>query len=96
MNAAVAKTLEILEVLIEDCEAEIIVDSLPPVYGDESQIVQLLQNLISNAIKFRGPERSSVHISATIGPVEWTIAVKDNGIGLDMTKAGKIFIMFQR
>jgi PAS domain S-box-containing protein len=96
MNAAVARTLEILAVLIKESDAEIVVDSLPSVIGDESQIVQLLQNLISNAIKFRGPERPGVNISATIGPGEWTIAVKDNGIGLDMSNASKIFIMFQR
>ena len=96
MNAAVARTLDILGVLIDESEAEILVDPLPTVVGDESQIVQLLQNLISNAIKFRGPERPRVNISATIGPGEWTIAIKDNGIGLDMNKAGKIFIMFQR
>lgn len=96
MNEAIARTLDILGVLIEESEAEIQVDSLPTVNGDESQIVQLLQNLVSNAIKFRGPERPRVHVSATIGPGEWTFAVMDNGIGLDMSKAGKIFIMFQR
>jgi PAS domain S-box-containing protein len=96
MNGAVARTLDILGLLIEESETEVLVDPLPTVEGDESQIVQLLQNLISNAIKFRGPERPRIHISATIGPGEWMFAVKDNGIGIDMNNAGKIFIMFQR
>jgi light-regulated signal transduction histidine kinase (bacteriophytochrome) len=96
MGAVVARTLDVLGLLIEESETEIIVEPLPTVAGDESQIVQLMQNLIGNAIKFRGPERPRIHISATIGSGEWTFAVKDNGIGLDMNKAGKIFIMFQR
>jgi light-regulated signal transduction histidine kinase (bacteriophytochrome) len=96
MNGAVARTLDVLGLLIEESETEVLVDPLPTVEGDESQIVQLLQNLISNAIKFRGPERPRIHISATIGPGEWMFAVKDNGIGIDMNNAGKIFIMFQR
>jgi light-regulated signal transduction histidine kinase (bacteriophytochrome) len=64
--------------------------------ADGSQIEQVMQNLISNSLKFRGPERPMVHISATEGKEDYTFSVKDNGIGLNTVYADKIFQMFQR
>jgi PAS domain S-box-containing protein len=96
MNDVVAKTLAILKAPIEEINAEIIVDTLPTVIADESQMVQVMQNLVGNAIKFHSPERPSVEISASPGTGEWIFMVRDNGIGLNMENADKIFQMFQR
>ena len=61
------------------------------------QMAQVMQNLIGNAIKFHGDERPKIHIHASPEVErEWTFAVKDNGIGLNMEYADKIFQMFQR
>jgi PAS domain S-box-containing protein len=96
MNDVVARTLANISVVIEESKAEILVDSLPTIVADKSQMVQVMQNLVSNAIKFRGPDRPKISISAPIKSGEWTIAVKDNGIGLSMEFSEKIFLMFQR
>lgn len=96
MNAVVAKTLGNLKLQIEENRAKIVVDNLPTVLSDEQQMVQLMQNLISNAIKFHGNDRPEVHISVTARYQDWTFAVKDNGIGLNMEYGERIFQMFQR
>ena len=96
MNEAVKSTLDDLAVLIEENRAEIIVDILPTVVADRSQVVRVFQNLIGNALKFRGTEPPRIHVSAKQGAREWTFEVKDNGIGFDMQYADKIFMMFQR
>jgi light-regulated signal transduction histidine kinase (bacteriophytochrome) len=96
MNGVVSKTLSLLKVPIEESDAEIVSDTLPTIVADESQMVQVMQNLIGNALKFHGPERPRVQISVSPGPGAWVFAVKDNGIGLNMENADKIFQMFQR
>jgi light-regulated signal transduction histidine kinase (bacteriophytochrome) len=60
------------------------------------QIGQVFQNLISNAIKFRGNEPPRIHISARQEGTEWIFAVRDNGIGMEQAFFDRIFIMFQR
>jgi light-regulated signal transduction histidine kinase (bacteriophytochrome) len=96
MNELVLRTLSILKDAVEKSGAEIIVGDLPTLPIDESQMSQVMQNLISNALKFRGPERPKIVISATKGNGEWTFEVRDNGIGLDMEHSDRIFQMFQR
>ncbi len=96
MQEVVSKTLILLKLPIEESDAEIIVRPLPTIMADESQMMQVMQNLISNALKFRGPDRPVISVSSTQGAKGWTIAVTDNGIGLDMQYADKIFQMFQR
>jgi chemotaxis family two-component system sensor kinase Cph1 len=71
-------------------------DDLPTVLGDATQLIQLFQNLIGNAIKFHGNALPHVHISATSRGKEWEFAVRDNGIGLDPQYAQRIFVIFQR
>jgi signal transduction histidine kinase len=85
-----------LKVTMEESGAIVTHDSLPTVMADSSQLVQLFQNLIGNAIKFRGNEPPRVHISASRNGNEWTFSVKDNGIGIAPEYSERIFIIFQR
>jgi len=99
-----------LKMAIEKSGAVITHDALPTVMADESQLVQLFQNLIENAIKFRGDEVPRIHISATRGSAfvdsdsrqenthheAWVFAVRDNGIGLEPEFFDRIFTIFQR
>src|SRR4029450_12818335 len=69
---------------------------LPTIPAIAGQLRQLFENLLSNALKFRGPEPPRIHLSAQRQGREWLFSVRDNGIGLDPTQAGRIFQMFQR
>jgi chemotaxis family two-component system sensor kinase Cph1 len=72
-------------------------DPLPIVQADQTQLVQLFQNLIGNAIKYQAPGIPEVHISATKrDETSWSFAVKDNGLGIDSQYFERIFGMFQR
>jgi signal transduction histidine kinase len=64
--------------------------------ADERQLVQVLQNLISNAIKFRADAPPRIHVSAEEREDEWEFAVRDNGIGIDPSHADRIFEIFKR
>jgi signal transduction histidine kinase len=82
---------------IEDAGATVTVADLPVVPADRTQLGQVLQNLISNAIKFRRPDvPSKVGISATRQGEYWRIEIADNGIGIDEAYRDRIFRMFQR
>ncbi len=96
MNAVVSKALKVLELVVKESGAEIIVDRLPTIMADEFQMVQVVQNLISNALKFRGDQKPRIRISSDKGTKEHIFAVQDNGIGLNMKNAERIFQMFQR
>ncbi len=71
-------------------------DDLPTIVADESQMIQLFQNLIDNAIKFRKKESSLIHVSAQKNGNEFIFSVRDNGIGIDPQYKERIFIIFQR
>jgi len=72
-------------------------DPLPDVLADETQLVQLFQNLVGNAIKYQSPGVPRVHVSAARnGAKKWIFSVKDNGLGIDPQYFDKIFGMFQR
>jgi PAS domain S-box-containing protein len=82
---------------IEDSGALVTYDSLPDVLADETQLVQLFQNLVGNAIKYQGPGVPRVHVSsARKGRSSWIFSVKDNGLGIEAQYFEKIFGMFQR
>jgi signal transduction histidine kinase len=82
---------------IADANAELAVGELPTVVGHERQFVQLLQNLVGNALKFRAPDRPCrVEVAAEPWPGGWRIAVKDNGIGIEPRHFDRIFQIFQR
>lgn len=85
-----------LEVQIQEANIAITHDPLPTITADKTQMLQLLQNLISNAIKFRKDESPKVHISAQQEPARWVIQIADNGIGMQPEFTKKIFAIFQR
>jgi PAS domain S-box-containing protein len=86
-----------LQAAVQESGAEIMHGELPTVSVDQSQMPQVFQNLIGNAIKYRRAEEAPrVHISAKREGDEWTIAVRDNGIGFDPQHAGSLFGLFKR
>jgi PAS domain S-box-containing protein len=85
-----------LRVSVEETGAEITAENLPAVHIDPVQLVQLFQNLINNAIKFRSEAAPRIHASAIRKDGAWQFAVRDNGIGIDPQFAHKIFLIFQR
>jgi PAS domain S-box-containing protein len=94
---ALEKTLKNLHATIQDSGAMVTHDSLPNIMMDEMQLVQIFQNLIGNAIKYRAAEPSQVHVSATRnGSNEWVFSVRDNGMGIEPQYFERIFILFQR
>ena len=82
--------------LIEEHQAVIRADSLPTLKASPSQIMQLLQNLITNAIKFRNHQPPLIQIKAIRNDQIWTISVQDNGIGIEPQYAERVFLIFQR
>ena len=95
-NKVMQTALANLGVAIAESGAQITHDELPTVMGDSSQLVQLFQNLIGNAIKFRGTEPMRVHVGAEADDGHWQFSVRDNGIGIAPEYHQRIFVMFQR
>ena len=89
------RTLVNLQGLVEESGAVVTHDRLPTVMGDVTQLGQLFQNLIANAIKFRGDEQLTVHVGAEQRNGHWEFCVRDNGIGIDPEYAERIFVVFQ-
>lgn len=85
-----------LKTALEESKGEVIVDPLPHVQGSSSQLAQLFQNLIANAVKFRGTEPPLIRISASAVDGRWVFRVKDNGIGIAERYLSRIFVIFQR
>ena len=86
-----------LQIAIAESGASITHDTLPIIVGDTVQLSQLFQNLLSNAIKFRHRgESPNIHIGAERRASEWVVSVHDNGIGIDLRHAERIFQIFQR
>lgn len=96
VNEVVDEAMANLEAAILSGAADITHDDLPTVIGDRSQLVQLFQNLIANAIKFHRDEPPRVHISAERSGDEWVFSVQDNGIGIDRKYTEQVFAIFQR
>jgi PAS domain S-box-containing protein len=95
-SGVVAKALGNLQAAIEERNAVVTYDELPTVMIDTPQMISLFQNLIDNAIKFRGEEAPRIHISAEQKRDEWVFSIRDNGIGIDPKDSERIFGMFQR
>jgi PAS domain S-box-containing protein len=101
-NAALNKALTNLEGTILEAHAHVTSDPLPTILGNHSQLVQLFQNLIGNALKFHGPLAPRIHVSAELRVAsvpqqrEWLFSVRDNGIGIDPQHTERIFEIFER
>ena len=96
VNEAVDIALVNLSTAVKDSGATITVDALPTLMADASQLVSLFQNLIGNAIKYRGDAPPHIHIHACQQDQQWLFSVQDNGIGIDPQFAERIFVIFQR
>lgn len=96
VETALNRALGNLRGRINETAAKITFDSLPTVMADSTQLMQLFQNLIANAIKFRSDKAPEIHIEASRLEDEWLFSVKDNGIGIDPKFSDRIFVIFQR
>ena len=92
------RALEALSARLAETGADVEIGELPTVRGDERELGQLFQNLISNGVKFHGDQPPRVRVTAEpeSGGAEWGFAVADNGIGIEPHHAERIFKMFQR
>jgi light-regulated signal transduction histidine kinase (bacteriophytochrome) len=96
MNEILEQSIKNCGSLIEEKGTSITYDEMPTVAGDPALLIQLLQNLIGNAVKFSPERAGKVHVSAQRNGNEWIFAVKDNGIGIQAKYFEKIFVIFQQ
>lgn len=95
-NAVMQEVLQTLASTIRESGATVNYAELPAVWADRTQLAQLFQNLIGNAIKFRGSEPAVVAVQAEKSGQQWQFSVSDNGIGIAPEHAENIFVVFQR
>ena len=95
-NAVMQEVLQTLTSAVQESGATVSVADLPAVWGDRAQMAQVFQNLIGNAIKFRGTEPSLISVQAEKSDLHWLFSVSDNGIGIPPESAENIFVVFQR
>jgi PAS domain S-box-containing protein len=95
-EAVLDRALANLQILLADSGAQVTRDPLPTLSADSVQLVQLFQNLIDNACKFRDDTTPQIYVSARLESGQWLFSVSDNGIGIDPEFAERIFIIFQR
>lgn len=93
---ALREALENLQAAIEESGAQVTWDALPKVTVAELQLVQLFQNLVGNAIKYRGERVPRIHLAARSTEKEWIFSVADNGIGIEAKYFDRVFVIFQR
>lgn len=96
LDAVLRRVVEDLDARVEEVQATIIVDDLPQVHGDRTQLEQLFQNLLLNALKFHGDKPPHVEVSAERREGEWCLSVADRGIGVASDQREAIFAMFTR
>jgi len=90
------EALRNLSAVIDESGATVTNGQLPQVRADATQLLQVFQNMIANAIKFRGKDSPEVYVVAREEDGEWLFSVKDNGIGIDAQYADRVFTIFQR
>jgi len=96
MNYVLKQVQINLKVSIDENSALVTHDTLPIVKADESQMIQLMQNLLENSLKYRGEKIPKIHVSAVEEEDEWIFSVNDNGIGINPKHSEKIFMIFKR
>jgi len=95
-GAVLRAAISDVAVAVQEAKAVITSDPLPTLKAVPSQVGQLLQNLLSNSLKFSGPERPRIHVSAQLNGDEWIFSVRDNGIGIQPEHHERVFGIFQR
>ena len=95
-NIVLERSLTNLRAMIEESKARITHGNLPNIAMHEFQLEQLFQNLIGNAIRYRGPEVPNIHVDATCSGSNCTFSVRDNGIGIEPQYQEQIFGIFKR
>jgi PAS domain S-box-containing protein len=95
-EAVLDQAVRNLQLAVEESNASVTHGPLPTVLADASQLTQLFQNLVGNAIKFRSEHPPEVHVQAEQREGEWLFSVRDNGIGIEQQYAERIFLIFQR
>jgi PAS domain S-box-containing protein len=97
LDECLQRALANLRLAVEQSGASVSHDALPTVVGDEGQLAQVFQNLVGNALKFRGTAAPKVHVSARkLEGGAWEVCVRDNGIGIAPEYFDKVFVIFQR
>ena len=93
---ALDQALANLQVAIQECGAIVTHDPMPTVVADPTQLMQVLQNLIGNAVKFRGERAPEIHVGVEHRDRAWLFSVRDNGIGIASQYTERIFVIFRR
>jgi light-regulated signal transduction histidine kinase (bacteriophytochrome) len=96
MDKVLESILSNLSIIIVENNVDVTHDHLPKIFADKNQIMQVFQNLLTNAIKFRGKEPPKIDISAQKKEKEWIFSVQDNGIGINPKHQKQIFEVFKR
>jgi len=96
LNEVLDRALTAVKEPLDSVQATVTRDVLPTLFADGSQVEQLFQNLLFNAVKFSNGQRPRIHVGAQIQDGEWVFSVTDNGIGIDPQYAEQIFVIFQR
>lgn len=95
-QSSLDNAMDNLRSAIRETHALITADPLPKLNADPSQMALLFQNLLGNAIKFRGPNPPRIHVSAHREPSQWVLSVRDSGLGIPPKYFERIFDIFQR
>lgn len=96
LNILLEQVVGDLNAALMETGGQVTHDRLPEVMGDQSQLGQVLQNLVGNGLKFNKTETPKVHVSVQKNDGHWRFSVKDNGIGIDPRHHEKVFVIFQR
>jgi PAS domain S-box-containing protein len=95
-EVALRQAVSNLRVLIAESGAEVTRGILPTLVADFTQLVQVFQNLIGNAIKYRGTEAPRIQVNANRAGPDWEFSVSDNGVGVSGENAERVFSIFER
>ncbi len=96
LNLSFEQACDNLRIVIDEADAKVSVDHLPAIIGDEYQMLHLFQNLLANAIKFRGREHPEIRLSVEPQGNDWLLTFRDNGIGIPQPFLQRVFEMGQR